>query len=476
MGFWDRIEIAMNSPLGGLLIILFISLLGLIAIYTVLMLRRREKDRFAYYFAEHFSKLKQMDLPFEEKAAPVTGFFAREALAQHTSSHAYGTCLIFPPELSQPEHCERLSLVQRALRQDGLEFFSEYTWISNTDVAAILELKTYDPFGVRLMSLHEYARDFPHNEVQRENILLTLAQAIARLHHVRLDNGDFLYHGFLLPQLIYVELDPLDQVQSIVVSKAGLAYIFGARKVYDRLEDAKNGKLVIDRIHSRELIESTHLLAPEQMQRKRLDEVGRAADIYAFATIAVELLSGKTFVSKEQVDWSKFSEQWADFLKLCLQDAPELRPQDLMELKDRLMDSDLQLSLAQAKQVSEDEETPLYEEGLHSLEELPDLLRKVQSKQGGDYSDINAEGNMKTCLEKVHAGYQALKLSRWSVAQQRFLEALNEDNEVADAHIGLAIALYELGDLKLAQKYHEKATVIDPKSAVIFREYTAFRV
>jgi len=101
------------------------------------------------------------------------------------------------------------------------------------------------------------------------------------------------------------------------------------------------------------------------------------------------------------------------------------------------------------------------------------VLQRVQQGKGLSLRNSAGKDKFGQCLE---AGLKALKMSRWSSARKYLTKAIDIRPDDADAHVSLAIACYELGDLGSAELHYEKARKTDPNVAKCFREHIAFRV
>ena len=58
-----------------------------------------------------------------------------------------------------------------------------------------------------------------------------MARALSRLHDLYAESGGRLYHGFLLPRSIVMDLDSGNRVNHLAIAEAGLAFAFGPQEV-----------------------------------------------------------------------------------------------------------------------------------------------------------------------------------------------------------------------------------------------------
>lgn len=212
------------------------------------------------------------------------------------------------------------------------------------------------------------------------------------------------------------------------------------------------------------------MLAPEMLDKSRCDSVGPAADYFSFGTLAVLMFTSEPFVSREQMNWDQIPKQWSPFIRACLSENPKERPKDFQELGDWLQDPDLMLTGPMVDQGESSQEVTLETEV--DLQSLAGALQRVQRQRQSVEPQESFDG-VTICMEQ---GLRALKQGRWAVAKQRFSEAVDLQENHAEANVSLAIACYELGDLDQAEQYYQRAKELNSQMAKYFREHIAFRV
>ncbi|MBB63977.1 MAG: hypothetical protein CMO81_02815 [Waddliaceae bacterium] len=477
MGLSGRLQLAMQSDLAFMvyLIVFALSILGVI--YAFLRWKQFKRDAFAYYFRTYFAKIENLSLPFSFVGAHSANFFGRETIVKQENG-SYGLCTVLRPGLINEHSVNNLQLCQRVLQHcDQVVLARQSSWVQS-DIALVMEEGMVRDDGRRLMSFREYCFDDTLQLSDRENLLLQLARALAVLHSLNVDVKRPFYHGFLLPRSIFLDVDGQKNLRKLVLGYSGFAYSIGAKNVYALLEELASGNLMLDRNVSREMLEQQSGLAPEQRRKEGLSVVGQESDYYSYGVLAVLLFTQEPFYNLDQVNWDRIPDNWRSFVKSCLFADPSLRPKDFLELEDRVLDPEISLTIAEAERQLDERESSDEGGSLLALEELPGLLGKVREalKDGSVNRLPEQKTDQKLFQKRLQSGYSAIKTSKWSLAQERFLQALNLAPNHPEANVGVAIALYELGDLKQAEKHYQMAREENPAVAARFREHTAFRV
>lgn len=174
------------------------------------------------------------------------------------------------------------------------------------------------------------------------------------------------------------------------------------------------------------------MLAPEQKDATRLKEIGPPCDIFSFAALAVFLLTEERFTHIKNVNWSKIPKKWIPFLQSSLSDSIKQRPKDFTDFDDWLTD--------------------------------PELVRnvKLETEHHTNFHHHLTEGS------------QAMSKSNWKLVRYHFREVLKISPGNPQAHVKVAIACYELGDLKNAEQHYTLAKKCDPVLAKGYRDHVAF--
>lgn len=473
MDLADRFERGFESHFGFLIVLLVIFVAMLALIYWWMLYRQRRKDLLAYlnnaYYEKAEAAAKQWTFVGEHKA----DFFGRQSIVQSNGTH--GVCMIPPPDLADEVSCDRYRCFNREIEAQRPPLFARTMWRHDRDCLVHIQGQLLRQNGRPLLHLNHYLSDKRLGRGYTEEILLQIAHAFAALHQLKADNGESLYHGFLLPRSLFVDFDANRTLNRVVIADLGLAYSFGPKKVHDRLKLMRDGFLPIEKFCANELLEQLPMLAPEQKAAERLSQVSPASDLFSFGAIAVMLFSQQRFVASDKVDWTLVPAEWHPFLKACLKDDPRHRPKDFLELEDWLNHPELALTHRLGDSVEDavaDPSSPAL-----GLNDLKNLLQQVQEQRSQQPPAATLSKKQQQKFQNAfNAGTKAIKMGRWKVARDQFVEAVAASPSNAEANVSLAIAYYELGELKQAEKYHECAKKIDPKIAKNFHDHIAFRI
>jgi len=471
MNVIDRFHRAFDSTLGILFIGLVLVLVLLGIAYWVMMWRQRRRDVLAYLHQGFYRKAESLATSFHFIGIHKADFFGRQSPVLFTD-RAYGLCTIPSPDVVDEDVCDRFRDFSRTLATQRSLVFAPYRWQYDEEMLVVVQGNLLQNDGCPLSPLQRYLLDKRLGKAYTEEILLEVARGMAALHRLKTERGEPLYHGFLLPRSLFIDFDVNRSISEIVIGDAGMAYALGPEKVYQRISLLRAGKLPIEKFTGYELLEQIGMLAPEQKDSNRLQEVSQQSDFYAFGALAVVMFAREGFRDYRSIDWSAVPVKWRSFLQGCLEDDISCRPKNFLELEDWLTDPDLALTLRfrdnNCEDDSDDDDFPEV-----SLDSLVGVLQRVQQGKGLSLRNSAGKDKFGQCLE---AGLKALKMSRWSSARKYLTKAIDIRPDDADAHVSLAIACYELGDLGSAELHYEKARKTDPNVAKCFREHIAFRV
>lgn len=450
----DRLTAILNSPMGGFLVILCLVTAVMVALYGVLALRKKKRDALAYAHRQYYEQAEAQMVGWKLEGVPSAQVFGRRVRVRHSSGKP-GLSLIPPPNLADERIKSRFGQFLRAASDRHYLAAVEFAELEKAFVVV------YENAAGTLQNVRHCMMDGNISTAETERLLIDLARGLDDLHSLRCDNGDRLYHGFLVPASILVDFDTEGVYKRFIVSDAGFAYALGPERAHDQLESFRQGKLVVDRTFQVALTEQINCLAPEQRDVSRLEEVGPESDFYAYAAVAVTLFTQERFVYPGGITWSKVPANWRPFLKQCLEDAPLQRPKDFAEVEDWLNDPELLLT--------HNGETPTVVEGYVKkkleLSQLTPLLDEIQRRKGG--IDERAERTQDWLSE----GQTLLKRGKWVEAEQAFKQAFAVDADCVEAMVYIGICAYESGDLDRAEEYYGKAQGRDPKRAELFMEY-----
>lgn len=466
MRLWERLQLALHSPLGVVFIGLIVFLVILIIAYWFLVVRQRRRDHYAYLHHSYYKKAEESVQHLTFVGAHKADFFGRQTLVK-SAQGVFDSCLIPPPDLADDLVRDRFRAFILAIRGKPLPLFAPYELCAQDSVLVAVQKGTLRADGRSLLNLKQALTDRRLVAADRESLLLQLARAFAQLHDVHAEVGGQLYHGFLLPRSLLLEMDTSGRISRFVVSDLGLAFAIGPMRVYERLALLRAGKLPIERFAMNELLEQTAYLAPEQRDVLRLEEVGPSADFYAFGALALSLFTSKRFLGANCTDWSKVPQRWQPFVRSCLEDKPGRRPKDLMELEDWLQDPELALMQVEGKPVLAEVPNASSETSVEG-----DLIALRAMLHPSEDLGTSTHTELSTYSKVARAAVSAAK---WNEAKKACAATLRLDPQNASGHVHMAIALYELGDVKGAEHHYKAAEAVAPQMARHFRQHIAFR-
>ncbi len=462
MSLVERFSLALQSHLGPLLAGLFLILSLLGAFYWLLVARQRKHDLLAYHFRAHYERALELSKELIFQDTHKADFFGRQTIVRLPQGE-HGLCLIPPPDLNNAEVCDRFRCFWRATHFHQLPLFSQYSWKHDERLLVLVQNQLINRKGKRFLTLKHFLTDQRLLHVDREEILLEVARALARLHDLHAEFGGHIYHGFLLPRSIVIDLDSGNRVRHLAIADAGLAFALGPQRVCNRLEKLRQAKLPLERYCSHEILEQMAHLAPEQKKPNRLHDVGPSADFFAFGALAASLFTHQRFTTRNAIKWELIPEKWRPFVEACLSESPQDRPQDFLELEDWLTDPELALT-HQSSQPPHNKAPTIVKSELGPLSEM---LQRIQETQMHTTADLG---------ELLQSAENAITASRWRPAKKHLDKALLLDPNHALTHVKLAIVCLELGDQKTAERHYFLAKQINPKIAKQFREYLAFKM
>ena len=473
MNFADRMNLALQSQVGTIFIglIVFLIILGLI--YWMMSLRQKKRDILAHLHNSHYQKAKSRATSFDFIGSHKADFFGRQTAVRFKDG-SVGLCLIPPPELSEEDVRERYRFFQRAVQQHPLPLLAPHIWKCDDKILILVQGSLLQKEGKFLLNIKHYLKDQRLRETDKERILLEVARALDALHGLHAENGEGLYHGFLLASSLFLEYDGSKTLRRIVLADAGMPFAVGPLKLYQRLLTLREGKLPIEKFRANELLEQIGMLAPEQRDLKHLHEVSPASDFYSFGALAVFLFTERNLNEVKGINWKKIPQKWHSFIKSCLESDTNKRPKSFAELEDWLSDPELALThhesedlemfnRAETKSINNSSEIP--------LEALPDLLTRIRNTH-----PAQKQGKEDKLSVHMEAGLKAAKTSKWDIAKKNFKDAIKANPKHAEAHVHYAIACYESGDLKSAEQHYGVAKQCDPRIAKKFRDHIALHI
>jgi serine/threonine protein kinase len=476
MNIIDRFSIAFQTEVGLILIALLAFLFILGCSYVLLLMRQKKRDLLAYYNHSFYMKANSALKNFQLLEGHKADFFGRQSQVRCTINGLLAKCIIPPPQINDNYLMDRFSAFHRATQDSCPPLFAPCLWQSNQDIFMAIYGNLFRSNGKPLLPLKQHLLDNKLSNSEKETLLLDLAHSLAKLHDLHADTGQQLYHGFILPRSIYLDVDGTNKLSACVVSDLGLAFALDAEKLYLQLKSLRKGDLPIEKYCADELIEQISMLAPEQKKADSLHEVGCASDFYTFGALAVSLFTNQRFTSPSSVIWDGISKKWHPFLKGCLEEYPRNRPKDFLECDDWFTDPDLALTYRDAFRHSS-EHLPLAHNENENPQPIAPLLERMKHLRNNPSYESNLSHKNESLLQQhLDAGIKAMKVSKWSIARNHFKGALEIDPHHAMIHAQLAIACYELGELNLAEYHHAIAKKNDPIAARTFYDHIAFKI
>ena len=502
MNIQHRFELAFGSQLGVILFALMIALCLLLALYWALTRQKHKIDSIAFEHKSYFTQAEELASLFAFASTHKLDFFGRQTIVKSKQDGSYALCTIPSPLHGDLASRERFQRYHRATQHQKIPLLSELIWKHDQDSLVIIQDKIIRKSGRLRIGLSEYLLDHRLGVADCELVLLELSLALAKLHDIATESGEGLYHGFLLPRSLYLGLDSQKRITRLVVADAPFAISFGSERLYEMIQEVKQEKADVksDMEHTsrQTLLKQLPMLAPEQQSPEGLSRVGPPCDFFAFGALAVTLFTHHPFSSPEDIIWKDVPPAWQAFLKKCLEFTPSNRPQDFLEIQDRLTDPDLALTHVQTQITSKANQAAAQSEMAPAIPKIQDTLegskeialnklsstieslqqRLQQARRAENYTEAEelAPNIIKEISEKIISGMKALKNSRLQPARGHFDKAIELAPHHPEAHVGLAIVYYEEGDLKQAEYHYLMAKQMAPYTAKIFRDYIAFHI
>lgn len=327
----DRLRAGFETELGAIFLLLVSILLFLGAVYLLLLLYQKSKDRLRYRYRNYYEQAEKLVSAYQLVGKSVADLFGRESvLANHEGKKAL--CLILPPPIVNESITQRFEEYTYLIGSMQLPLFVPYCWTSTQNAWVIVQDKLLHTDGRKLLTFDKYIKDGRLTSTEAEKVLINIATCLSNLHLCRTSRGEALYHGFLLPRALFIDVDDKEGVKEILIAYHGLVSSIGGEKFQRYLHDLKKGSLIIDKWISNELLAQIKLLAPEQQLPQKIADVGPASDFYTFGNLGLMAFSGCRFQDVKTFDWSCVPTKWCAFLKGCLSENVNDRPKDFSEI------------------------------------------------------------------------------------------------------------------------------------------------
>lgn len=454
----DWMEKMAESQMGLVFAFLLICFCALLGVYIYLSERQKRKDRLAYLHRRFYQETENLCDPFNFAGEHRAEIFGRTSTVL-CKKRSYATCTIPPPVLIDQETLNRYRAFRRT-NVSHLPLFAKHSWSFDDDRLVVVQDGLVKRDGQKMLHLQHFLDDRRLGRAYTEQILAQIAEAISALHNCQTEQGQILYHGFLLPRSIRIEFGVDRTLAKIVIADLGMAFSFGPQRVWEMEDGLRSGDLQVDRSVAKELLDQLSMLSPEQRDQGRLHQVGPASDFYAFAALACLLFTKRRFRASGAVNWSEVPKKWTPFLQKCLSDDPRCRPKDFLQLKDLLQNPALFL-------VPEESVEKVIVDSVQPLPAVKDVIDRLKNKQKKDFYTVD------DFRQKADHAFQ---IGHWQEAKQYFLEVVKHQPLDGEIQVSLAITFYEMGDLERAEYHYCLAKNIDPKTAKCFKEHIAFRI
>ncbi len=446
---------AFMTPAGDLLLFL----LGCIAIslccYLYFWVRfARQKDLTRCHWQE-FKRTEKVLSNFQFIGLSTTDFFGKKQIVS-LSDGRYGRCLIFYPEITDEGLCKRFEEYHLLLKSQSHSFFPENMIQMANQHLVNTETQFVKANGETLINFAQNNLDKKLSDAEKEHFLIDLAYMLEALHDLKTNAGESLYHGFLLPSSFYFSINFVQKITHTYLSDYGCAFAMGSDKFNFWLNGFFQGKYIVDSMVKKQLMEYQFIFSPEQRQKGK--SITSATDFYSYAALAVYIFTQKGFESISDINWQQIPKGWRVFLKQCLNENPENRPINFLELKEYFNDPDLIIETELTEKISDQDP--------FSLKPVKTYFdRAIKNKQGEFDFD-----------SKWFEAYQALKEKDWTKAFEIYSEFQRVDANSFDAHLGLALLYFRKGDSELAQRHYQEAKKIDAKKINYFHKLIAFDI
>ncbi len=315
MSLWERLCLALDTQVGGLLVGCCVLVVLLFSLYLFLRRRERARDRFAHAYQLRIQEAESLLRGFTLGKAHSPELFGRATPSRDANGQPV-VVYIPTPGLLKKEEIIRLKAIGTEVYQEGQALALVYRGLLDND-------------ATWLPTLEECAKDRLLTPAQTEEVLLQLAHTLADLHGSGPRVSSRFFHGALLPRAVYV-----DRVtKQVHLGELGLAYACGPAKLLGLLDSVRTGKHHLQGSAAASWLDQQRFLAPEQLDPSRASAVGQCSDLYSFGRIAESLFAGEV------------PQLWSRFVAACVQEAPSLRPKDFQELDDWLNDPELSLTM-----------------------------------------------------------------------------------------------------------------------------------
>lgn len=449
---------AFTTPIGDLLIFLTIAFVAVLLLYFYFWFRfGRQKDLTLCHellFKKTEKKLK--DITF--RGFSKSDFFGKKQVVSLPDGR-YGQCLIFYPELYSPMVKKRFEEYHMLLQKEGGTLFPNNIIRFENGQLVQIETQFMKSNGQSLINFAHYSLDKTLSVAEKELFLIDIAYMLEALHAQKTESGEALYHGFLIPSSFYLTLNLVKKITHIYLAEHGCAFALKDSVFQDWVLSLAQGKYILDPFVKTQVEKYQFIFSPEQ--KSKGESITKSSDYYSFGALSVFLFTQKEFSKAEEIDWKKIPENWREFLKECLNEQPEKRPNSFLELKEYFQSPEVEIAVSKEEPVLSNEEIKDYKE--ESIKEYFEEIHKIKQ----DYPFFD---------QSWHEGFVAIKESNWDKALDIFEKMSKSESEPFNAQLGLAILYYQKGDQDKAKKHYQEAKKIDADKISCFHKLIGFDI
>lgn len=459
MDILSRFQEALKTPFGDLLTFLIITTLTLTFFYLYFWARfkRSKYTLLKYYYPFKRVEKKLSHLTFVEMGqADLFGKNQVVALADGS----YGKSILFYPELSTVEVIARFRNYHLTLSQSDAHYFPKNQISVQHEILVNVETQYMKRDGKSLINFAHFCDDKSFTIADKEYFLINLAHTLEALHQLRSENGEPLYHGFLLPQSFYLSVDLMQRITNTYLAYHGCVFALGSELFHQWLFKVLKGRITIEPKLKQQLEKFAFILAPEQKRLNSYKLVNPLSDVYSFGALAVYIFTESTFTDVSSINFDAIPSDWRPFIKECLNENPSNRPQNFLELKEHLAHPELELS-----------QDCFSDEAFNNQPVQGESITALKSLFEHSHADKKEEPLFN---EAWNRGYRAIQAKSWDKAFEIFQEMMKDDLHAFNAHLGLALTHFYKGEHEKAKYHYLQAKKIDGKKISSFYRLIAF--
>lgn len=457
-----RLQEALKSPLGDLLI--FLVLLTLTLSFFYLYFWARFSNNKNLVLKHHFA-FKKMEKNVSEVTFLESGtgdFFGKKQMVELAGGRSVMSTLFYP-ELNTEKTITRFKQFHLSLKASHCLTLLKQQQHFKSEFVLSLDPLSNKKMGSHQVFLDQFIQQNMMTAADKEFFLLDLAHTLSELHEHKTEAQETLYHGFLLPNRIVLHLDMVKRIQQTDLLDNGLAFSLGSDLFKQWYQKIASHKLNIDPLVQQTLKKYAFILAPEQRNTSMHLSVSEACDFYAFGALSLYLFNEECLDEISNEHFSACPASWVPFLKECLASNPQERPKNFLELKEYTSHPEVTIQhLGDEMGI----DPSLHQLGDLADQEIKPLFDHIQKMKNHEAHFSN----------QWHLGYQAIRTKEWTEALGIFNQMMKEDPLVFNAHLGLALTYFKKGEQEKAKYHYLQAKKIDGKKISSFHRLIAFEV